>query len=100
MWQDPGAAQVLEQASLVVIIPGYGMAVSQAQHRVRDRPHVLHRDVVAPLQHRVRLGPDDQVLAGPRPRAPQNVIFDELRRMLILGTRLRDELHGMGLVSP
>ncbi len=31
-----GAAQVLEQASLVVIIPGYGMAVAQAQHRVRD----------------------------------------------------------------
>jgi NAD(P) transhydrogenase subunit beta len=31
-----GAAQVLEQASLVVIIPGYGMAVSQAQHKVRE----------------------------------------------------------------
>jgi NAD(P) transhydrogenase subunit beta len=31
-----GAAQVLEQASLVVIIPGYGMAVAQAQHRTRE----------------------------------------------------------------
>ncbi len=31
-----GASQVLEQASTVVIIPGYGMAVAQAQHRVRD----------------------------------------------------------------
>jgi H+-translocating NAD(P) transhydrogenase subunit beta len=31
-----GAAQVLEQANLVVIIPGYGMAVSQAQHKVRE----------------------------------------------------------------
>jgi len=31
-----GAAQVLEQASLVVFIPGYGMAVAQAQHRVRE----------------------------------------------------------------
>jgi len=30
------AVQVLEQASLVVIIPGYGMAVAQAQHRVRE----------------------------------------------------------------
>src|SRR3989338_3073490 len=31
-----GAALILEQASLVVIIPGYGMAVSQAQHKVRE----------------------------------------------------------------
>ena len=31
-----GAAQILEQAQLVVIIPGYGMAVAQAQHRVRE----------------------------------------------------------------
>jgi H+-translocating NAD(P) transhydrogenase subunit beta len=31
-----GAAQVLEQASVVVIIPGYGMAVAQAQHKVRE----------------------------------------------------------------
>jgi NAD(P) transhydrogenase subunit beta len=31
-----GAAQIMEQASLVVIVPGYGMAVAQAQHRVRE----------------------------------------------------------------
>lgn len=31
-----GAAQILEQASSVVIIPGYGMAVAQAQYRVRE----------------------------------------------------------------
>ena len=31
-----GAAQLLEQSSLVVIIPGYGMAVAQAMHKVRE----------------------------------------------------------------
>ncbi len=31
-----GAAQVLEQSNLVVIVPGYGMAVAQAQHKVRE----------------------------------------------------------------
>ncbi|MBI2837045.1 MAG: NAD(P)(+) transhydrogenase (Re/Si-specific) subunit beta [Acidobacteria bacterium] len=31
-----GAAQILEQANLVVVIPGYGMAVAQAQHKVRE----------------------------------------------------------------
>jgi H+-translocating NAD(P) transhydrogenase subunit beta len=30
------AVQILENANSVVIIPGYGMAVAQAQHRVRD----------------------------------------------------------------
>ena len=30
------AAEMLEQSSLVVVIPGYGMAVAQAQHRVRE----------------------------------------------------------------
>ncbi|MGE0482487.1 MAG: NAD(P)(+) transhydrogenase (Re/Si-specific) subunit beta, partial [Phycisphaerae bacterium] len=30
------AAQLLENASLVVVVPGYGMAVAQAQHRVRE----------------------------------------------------------------
>ena len=31
-----GAAQIMEQASLVVIVPGYGMAVAQAQHKIRE----------------------------------------------------------------
>ncbi|MDZ4829459.1 MAG: NAD(P)(+) transhydrogenase (Re/Si-specific) subunit beta [Phycisphaerae bacterium] len=31
-----GAAQILEQATSVVIVPGYGLAVAQAQHRVRE----------------------------------------------------------------
>ncbi|MEO6332374.1 MAG: NAD(P)(+) transhydrogenase (Re/Si-specific) subunit beta [Gemmatimonadaceae bacterium] len=31
-----GAAQILEQARLVVLVPGYGMAVAQAQHRAHE----------------------------------------------------------------
>ena len=36
-----GAAQILEQARLVVIVPGYGMAVAQAQHRLRELYELL-----------------------------------------------------------
>lgn len=36
-----GAAQVLEMASRVVIVPGYGMAVAQAQHRVAELADLL-----------------------------------------------------------
>ena len=35
------AAQILESASTVVIIPGYGMAVAQAQHKIRELADAL-----------------------------------------------------------
>jgi NAD(P) transhydrogenase subunit beta len=38
-----GAAQLLEQASRVVVVPGYGMAVAQAQHRLRELYEQLSR---------------------------------------------------------
>ena len=37
------AAQILTIASRVVVVPGYGMAVAQAQHRVRDLFDTLTR---------------------------------------------------------
>jgi NAD(P) transhydrogenase subunit beta len=40
-------AMLLEDAERVVIVPGYGMAVSQAQHAVRDLAQLLQkRDIV------------------------------------------------------
>ena len=35
------AAQILEMASSVVIVPGYGMAVAQAQHKIRELSDAL-----------------------------------------------------------
>jgi NAD(P) transhydrogenase subunit beta len=40
------AAEVLRAARSVIVIPGYGMAVSQAQHAVRDLAAVLAQDGV------------------------------------------------------
>jgi proton-translocating NAD(P)+ transhydrogenase subunit beta len=37
------AAAILEAASYVMIVPGYGMAVAQAQHKVRELLDVLSR---------------------------------------------------------
>jgi NAD(P) transhydrogenase subunit beta len=37
------AVQIMENAASVVIIPGYGMAVAQAQHRVRDLYEALSK---------------------------------------------------------
>ena len=42
-----GASQLLEQARTVVIIPGYGMAVAQAQHKVRELYDALTKRGVA-----------------------------------------------------
>ena len=36
------AAMIFETARLVIIVPGYGMAVAQAQHSVRDLANLLH----------------------------------------------------------
>ena len=38
-----GAAQILEQSNQVVVVPGYGMAVAQAQHKVRELYDLLKK---------------------------------------------------------
>jgi len=54
-----GAAQIMEQASLVVIVPGYGMAVAQAQHKVRElydllkKRHINVKFAIHPVAGRV-----------------------------------------------
>jgi len=38
------AAEVLKSSSSVIIVPGYGMAVAQAQHAVRDLANLLEKN--------------------------------------------------------
>jgi len=40
-WTAADAAIVLESASLVIIVPGYGLAVAQAQHAVKELADLL-----------------------------------------------------------
>jgi len=42
-----GAAQIMEQSNLVVVVPGYGMAVAQAQHRIRELYDLLTKRGIA-----------------------------------------------------
>src|SRR5207237_8601751 len=37
------AASILEAASSVIVIPGYGLAVAQAQHKIRELSDLLAR---------------------------------------------------------
>jgi NAD(P) transhydrogenase subunit beta len=41
------AAEILKLASSVIVVPGYGMAVAQAQHAVRDLADLLEKTGVA-----------------------------------------------------
>jgi NAD(P) transhydrogenase subunit beta len=46
-------AMLLEAASRVVIVPGYGMAVAQAQHAVRDLGNLLEKEFGATVEYAI-----------------------------------------------
>ncbi len=74
-------AMMLETASRVSIIPGYGMAVSQAQHAVRDLANLLKSKYEADVEYAIH------PVAGRMPGhmnvllAEANVPYDELKEM-------------------
>lgn len=74
------ASLILDSASSIVVVPGYGLAVSQAQHRVREIADVLKRKGI---QVRYGIHP----VAGRMPGhmnvllAEANVPYDELYEM-------------------
>src|SRR4029078_6003749 len=48
------------------------------QHRQRDLADVLRAHVIAALEQCTRFAGEDEVLAGARPSAPGDVVFDEV----------------------
>ncbi len=46
-------AMLLESARRVVIVPGYGMAVAQAQHAVRDLGNLLEKELGATVEYAI-----------------------------------------------
>jgi NAD(P) transhydrogenase subunit beta len=74
-------AMVLETARKVMLIPGYGMAVSQAQHTVRDLGNLLESKFDAEVEYAIH------PVAGRMPGhmnvllAEANVPYDKLKEM-------------------
>ena len=58
--------------------------------------HVLAGDVIAAVQHRPRLGRQDQELRRPRPGAPGHVVAHEVRHVVGLGPGLPPALARAG----
>ncbi len=74
-------AMMLETAQRVLIVPGYGMAVSQAQHAVRDLANLLESKYDAEVEYGVH------PVAGRMPGhmnvllAEANIPYDKLKEM-------------------
>ncbi len=60
------AAYIMKNAAKVIIVPGYGMAVAQAQHALREMADLLKKEgVEVTIRHPSGGGPH----AGPHERA-------------------------------
>ncbi|MDF1700045.1 MAG: NAD(P)(+) transhydrogenase (Re/Si-specific) subunit beta [Planctomycetota bacterium] len=74
-------AMMLETCERVVIVPGYGMAVAQAQHAVRDFANLIHEKYGCQVEYAVH------PVAGRMPGhmnvllAEANVPYDQLKEM-------------------
>ncbi|MFQ5501871.1 MAG: NAD(P)(+) transhydrogenase (Re/Si-specific) subunit beta [Phycisphaerae bacterium] len=81
-------AMLLETARKVVIVPGYGMAVSQAQHAVRDLANLLESKFGAHVDFGIH------PVAGRMPGhmnvllAEANIPYDKLREMDDINTEM------------
>src|SRR5262245_26091209 len=62
-----------------------------AQHRVRDRAHVLRRHVEAALEERPRLRAEHQVLTRAGPGSPGHALLHERRRLGLAHARRAHE---------
>ncbi len=74
-------AMILEASQRVIIVPGYGMAVSQAQHAVRDLANLLESKLGCEVEYAIH------PVAGRMPGhmnvllAEANVPYDKLKEM-------------------
>jgi hypothetical protein len=75
---------------------GFGVEVgddAMAEHGQCDLANVLSADVIPPLQQRPGFAGEDQILAGPWPRAPADVFVHEIRAAAFGFARQAGESH-------
>src|SRR5262245_58909169 len=89
-----------EPADDVVGFDAFGLGVevgddAVAEDRGGDLADVLAGDVMPAVQHRAGLGPQHQVLRGPRAGPPGDVFLDEVGNVALALAGEAGELHGV-----